>query len=197
MSRRDEIIEAALRLATTEGIGTLSVRAVANAAGIGPTTLRHYFPSQAVLLQAVAVTLVSGSLDDLAIADDTRDPAQRLYDCLLQFLPPSEHQEAVLGGWFELYRLALGPEPLPAVRELLESGHRSSAQALQRWLGTLADQGHVAPDDVDAQATRALALIDGLHLNLLIGIERFDLEVAGETLRWFAERAVTRRVSGT
>ncbi|KIF72899.1 hypothetical protein QR77_00535 [Streptomyces sp. 150FB] len=197
MSRRDEIIEAALRLATTEGIGMLSVRAVANAAGIGPTTLRHYFPSQAELLQAVAVTLVSGSLDDLGIADDTHDPAQRLYDCLLQFLPPSEHQGAVLGGWFELYRLALGPEPLPAVSELLKSGHRSSAQALQRWLETLAGQGHVAPDDVEAQATRALALIDGLHLNLLIGIERFDLEMARETLRWFAEQVVTRRASGT
>ncbi|MFE4367125.1 TetR/AcrR family transcriptional regulator [Streptomyces sp. NPDC056835] len=190
MSRRDEIIEAALRLAKTEGIGALSVRAVANAAGIGPTTLRHYFPSQAELRQAVAVAVVSGSLDDLAIADDTREPVQRLYDCLLQFLPPSEDQEAVLGGWFELYRLALGPESLPAVRGLLESGHRTSAQVLQRWLGTLADQGHVVPDDVDTHATRALALIDGLHLNLLLSPERFDLEVAREALRWFAERVI-------
>ncbi|WP_328385212.1 TetR family transcriptional regulator [Streptomyces sp. NBC_00400] len=191
MSRRDEIIEAALRLAKAEGIGTLSVRAVANATGIGPTTLRHYFPSQAELRQAVAVAIVSGSLDDLAIADDTREPVQRLYDCLLQFLPRSEHQEAELGGWFELLRLTLGPEPLPAVRGLLESGHRSSAQVLQRWLGTLADQGHVVPDDVDTHATRALALIDGLHLNLLIGPERFNLTAAREALRWFAERVIT------
>ncbi|MFJ5223647.1 TetR/AcrR family transcriptional regulator [Streptomyces sp. NPDC088400] len=191
MSRRDEIIEAALRLTKAEGIGALSVRAVANAAGIGPTTLRHYFPSQADLHQAVAVELVSGSLDDLAIADDTRDPVQRLYECLVQFLPPSEHQEAVLGGWFELYRLALGPEPLPAVRGLLESGHRSSAQVLQRWLGTLAGQGHVVADDVDAHVTRVLALIDGLHLNLLIGPERFDLEGARGALRWFAERVIS------
>ncbi|MFE3773910.1 TetR/AcrR family transcriptional regulator [Streptomyces sp. NPDC059122] len=191
MARRDEIIEAALRLAKTEGIGALSVRAVANAAGIGPTTLRHYFPSQTDLHQAVAAAVVSGPLDDLAIADDTREPAQRLHDCLLQFLPPSEHQEAALGGWFELYRLALGPEPLPAVRGMLESGHRSSAQVLQRWLRTLADQGHVVPDDVDTHASRALALIDGLHLNLLIGPERFDLTAAREALRWFAERVVT------
>ncbi|WP_185993948.1 TetR/AcrR family transcriptional regulator [Streptomyces sp. NBC_01525] len=190
MARRDEIIEAALRLAKAEGIGALSVRAVANAAGIGPTTLRHYFPSQAELRQAVAVACVSGSLDDLAIADDTRDPVRRLHECLLQFLPSSEQQEAALDGWFELYRLALGPEPLPAVRELLESGHRSSAQVLQRWLGTLADQGHVVPDEVDTHATRALALIDGIHLNLLIGPEPFDLQAAREALRWFAERVI-------
>ncbi|WP_411113404.1 TetR/AcrR family transcriptional regulator [Streptomyces sp. 029-5] len=191
MSRREEIIEAALHLARAEGIGALSVRAVANAAGIGPTTLRHYFPTQAELHQAVAGAVVSGSLDDLAIADDTREPVQRLYDCLQQFLPPSEHQEAVLGGWFELYRLALGPEPLPAVRELLESGHHSSAQVLQRWLGTLADQGHVVPDEVGTHAARALALIDGLHLNLLLAPERLDIEAARDTLRWFAERVIS------
>ncbi|MFC9649997.1 TetR/AcrR family transcriptional regulator [Streptomyces sp. NPDC059892] len=190
MSRREEIIDAALRLARAEGVGALSVRAVANAAGIGPTTLRHYFPSQAELYQAVAGAVVGGSLDDLAIADDTREPVQRLYDCLLQFLPPAEHQEAVLGGWFELYRLALGPEPLPAVHGLLESGHHSSTRVLRRWLGTLADQGHVVPDEVDTHATRALALIDGLHLNLLLGPERVDLEGAKDALRWFAERVV-------
>ncbi|MCA1217824.1 TetR/AcrR family transcriptional regulator [Streptomyces sp. 8L] len=191
MSRRDEIIEAALGLAKAEGIGALSVRAVASAAGIGPTTLRHHFPSQADLHQTVAVELVSGSLDDLAIADDTREPVQRLYDCLLQFLPPPDQREAALGAWFELYRLALGPEPRTAVRELLESGRQSSARVLRRWLGTLAGQGHVAPEEVEGHAVRALVLIDGLHLNLLIGPAPFDLDAARDSLRWFAERVIT------
>ncbi|MDN6530034.1 MAG: TetR/AcrR family transcriptional regulator, partial [Brevibacterium sp.] len=47
LSRRDDIITAAIRLAeqSPPGQTNLSVRAVAREAGIGASTLRHYFPT--------------------------------------------------------------------------------------------------------------------------------------------------------
>lgn len=183
MSTRDEIIAAALRLARTQGFGALSVRGVAREAGVGATTLRHHFPSQSDLHHVVAAGLVHDSLEDLAIEDASRDPSQRLYECLAQLLPPQEDQSVVLEGWFELYRLSLGPNSLPGVRELLESGHRSAAQVLHRWLNILAAEGHIRSEDIEGQVTYALALVDGLHLTMLLQPDRVDLEVAKDTLR--------------
>mgnify|MGYP001458521205 CR=1 FL=1 len=192
MARRDEILESALELVQRDGIGALSVRGVATAAGIGATTLRHHFPSQADLHQAVAVRLVGNTLDDLDIADDSVDPAERLSNCLLQFLPRPSNQAVALGGWFELYRLALGPDPVPAVHGLLKSGHGSSAERLASWFSVLAEQGHLAPGDIGSHVTRALALIDGLHLNLLLDPDRVDLDGAIDSVRWFASVSITR-----
>ena len=190
MARRDEILESALQLVQRDGIGALSVRGVAAAAGIGATTLRHHFPSQADLYQAVAVRLVGNTLDDLNIADDTVDPVERLSNCLLQFLPQPANQALALSGWFELYRLALGPDPVPAVHGILTSGHGSSAESLAGWFSTLSEQGHLAPGDISSHVTRALALIDGLHLNLLLDADRVDLDAARDAIRWFASASV-------
>ncbi|SDX37473.1 transcriptional regulator, TetR family [Saccharopolyspora shandongensis] len=188
-SRREEILAAALRLTYEQGVGALSVRSVAAAAGVGASTLRHYFPSQADLYQAVASQLVTHVLDDLDIADDSRDPATRLYDCLKQFVPQSDEQMQALTSWAELNRLALGGDA--GVVEILKSGHRASEETLLRWFGTLAGQGHVAPADVDAHVTRVLALIDGLNLDLFLFPDRVDLAAARTALRWFAERIIS------
>jgi AcrR family transcriptional regulator len=122
-SRREEILAAAVGLACEQGVGALSVRSVAAAAGVGATTLRHYFPSQVDLYRAVASQLVTNVLGDLDIADDSRDPAARLYDCLAQFVPQSDEEVRALTGWAELTRLALGGDA--GVVELLESGRRA------------------------------------------------------------------------
>jgi AcrR family transcriptional regulator len=193
MTTRDAIIDAALRLASTQGIGALSVRSVAREAGVGATTLRHYFPSQPDLHHAVAAQLVGGAVDDAAIRDASRDASSRLYECLVQFLPRDDTSVATLEGWFELYRLALGPTPLAAVRELLESGHRTSAQLIEGWLTVLAEEGHVRSELVAANARYALALIDGLHLTMLLRPDDVDLAAARDTIRQLAGHLTSKQ----
>ncbi|GFE38221.1 TetR/AcrR family transcriptional regulator [Streptomyces tubercidicus] len=188
-SRQEEILAAALRLTHEQGVGALSVRSVAAAAGVGATTLRHYFPSQADLYQAVASRLVTNVLSDLDITDDSRDPAARLYDCLAQFVPQSNEQMQALTSWAELHRLALGGDA--GVTEILKSGRRASKEALLRWFNTLADQGHVAPTDIDAHITHALTLIDGLNLDLHLFPDHVDPAAARTTLHWFAAHTIS------
>ncbi|MCX4639703.1 TetR/AcrR family transcriptional regulator [Streptomyces sp. P9-2B-2] len=188
-SRQEEILAAALRLTYEQGVGALSVRSVAAAAGVGATTLRHYFPSQADLYQAVASRLVTSVLSDLDITDDSRDPAARLYDCLAQFVPQPTEQTQALTGWAELHRLALGGDA--GVMEILKSGRQASKEALLRWFGALADQGHTARADINTHATHALTLIDGLNLDLFLFPDQVDLAAAKTALRWFAERTVS------
>ena len=51
--RRGQIVDAAVAIARVEGLPGLSVRRVATAADVGASTLRHYFPTQRELHEAV------------------------------------------------------------------------------------------------------------------------------------------------
>ncbi|MBY8861627.1 TetR/AcrR family transcriptional regulator [Nocardia sp. CA2R105] len=188
-SRREEILAAALRLTSEHGVGVLSVRSVASAAGVGASTLRHYFPSQADLYQAVASRVVTSVLSDLDIADDTRDPADRLYDCLVQFLPRPAEQIPALTSWAELVRAALGGDA--GVAQILAVGREASRAALHGWLDVLAGQGHIAAQDVAAHVVRVLTLVDGLNLDMFLFPDRVDAAAARTAMRWFADHIVS------
>ncbi|MGI5502296.1 TetR/AcrR family transcriptional regulator [Lentzea sp. CA-135723] len=192
MSTREELVRAALRLVNTSGFGALSVRGVAREAGVGATTLRHYFPSQAALHLAVTTELVASLLTDLAIEDDTEDPAVRLYDCLLQFLPEPDQEISLRDNWFDLNCSALAPNAPATLRNVLKAGHEASVAAVRRWLSTLAAQGHLADEDVDDQAAHLLALINGLHLCAVIEPERYDLPREKRLLQWHVHQLLTR-----
>ncbi|MFD5826265.1 TetR/AcrR family transcriptional regulator [Lentzea sp. NPDC060358] len=191
MSTRQELVEAALRLASTSGFGALSVRGVAREAGVGATTLRHYFPSQADLHLAVTTELVTSLLHDLDIEDDTGDPAGRLYDCLEQFLPDPAREISLRGSWFDLYCTALAPNAPAALRNVLRAAHEASATAVRRWLSALVAQGHLAEEDVEDQAAHVLAMINGLHLCAVIEPERYDLPREKRLLRWYTRRLLS------
>jgi AcrR family transcriptional regulator len=188
--KRQDILDAALALADAEGPHALSVRAVAHAAGVGPSTLRHYFPTQAELHEAVAREKMRTVLDDRDIANAERDPAERLLECLEQFLPFGEHLDAHLGAWLHAYTTALGPSAGEASRRLLVHGHRLGATAVRRWLTVLAAEGHVASSDIDAQVTTLLAVVDGLALHLLADPERVDAAGARQSLRWTVDQVI-------
>lgn len=187
---REQILRAATALVSEKGLGALSVRAAAAAAGVGPTTLRNYFPSQALLLSAVAAEFVTFTLDDRRIADPTVPPVERLTECLEQFLPPEDAVRASLEGWLEYYRLSYGPEGSDAVRELLVTGRRVSTETVERWLGVLTLEGQPLRADVSAQATAILVMIDGLHLTMLTDPKRLDLPAARRLIRDVVESSV-------
>ena len=60
-TRREEIVLAAADLAAERGLSAVTVRAVAARAGIGASTLRHYFPTQSELYHAMVGTLDWGA----------------------------------------------------------------------------------------------------------------------------------------
>ncbi|MFJ2197267.1 TetR/AcrR family transcriptional regulator [Streptomyces violaceusniger] len=192
MAIREKIVTAALRLAVTRGIGSLSVRRVAVEAGVGATTLRRYFPTQVELHRVVAEEFVRRSVDDLSIADDERDPSQRLFECLAQLLP-SRGRAAAVEGWFGPHRLSAGSDAIPGARVIVESAHRLLAERVRRWLTILAGRGHLRPEEVDGHAFSALTLVNGLCLKALLHPDQVDLDAARNTIRWFAERVVGSR----
>lgn len=165
--RREQIVQAARGLAMEQGVSALSVRAVADRAGIGASTLRHYFPTQRALHDAVMQELFDAEVSDLRIEDRSLDPVTRLSTCMLQFLPTVEQGVAPLGAWLAMYAAALGPEGTAAQQQMLEVVEASARRRVRGWLAQLDREGVLRAGDPELHASTLLVVVDGLALGLL------------------------------
>ncbi|WP_413333311.1 TetR/AcrR family transcriptional regulator [Brevibacterium sp. GP-SGM9] len=194
MSRRDDIIAAAIRLTerSNPGEATLSVRAVAREAGVGASTLRHYFPTQADLHEEIARSVMDVSIKDFAITDSALDPGQRLFECCAQLLPNHEHRDLQLETWLTIHLNALGPERREVPARLLDHAHDVTYDCLRRWLDILASEGHLDPAEVGPASIALFTMLDGLALHSIITPDRITIDVTHEQLRWMIDRILHR-----
>jgi TetR/AcrR family tetracycline transcriptional repressor len=61
MSRRDEVLRAALELLDEVGLDDLTVRRLAERLGVGPSALYRHFPSKAALVDAMVEAVAAGA----------------------------------------------------------------------------------------------------------------------------------------
>ena len=166
-NRRRQIVDAAVELVAEKGVEALSVRGVAVRAGIGASTLRHYFPTQRDLYDEVVGATFDLQLDDLRIHDSTVPAELRLTECLGQFLPENDDQRPQLEGWFGFYISAVGPTRTEQGARLLATFSQRARERVEGWLAILASEKALPRTDVPRVATTALAVINGLCLELL------------------------------
>lgn len=172
--RRRQIVATGADLARTEGFDQVTVRRVAALVGIGPSTLRHYFPSQRALHDAVADELLDEALLDLRIDDDQVDPVTRLTECLMQFMPPEGQERVLLEAAIAGHVRALGPDREEAYTAFFEGMTRSALGTVERWIRTLHDEGH-GSGDAGEQALLLSSLLEGLAVMMLALPDRLDL----------------------
>lgn len=165
--RRDAIIAAARELVTEAGMGSLSVRAVAARAGIGASTLRHYFPTQQDLYDAVLGASFEEHLADLRIGQEGVSPVLRLTECLWQFLPERDAGDRLLEQWLAQYLTVLSPDASGDNRRAWEALVKHGRQRVIDWLQIFADEGLLRDDDPERPARLLIAVVDGLALDLI------------------------------
>jgi AcrR family transcriptional regulator len=162
-STRDRIVETALRLFSERGTASVSVRDLADAAGVTVPGLYYHFASKAELIQAVYQARGMGRpVDELAphelprpgpiearIAEHCRQSFDRLVDDE-EFLRLM-HREAVLGDV-----------------DALEVGRVMRERYRSRWRTVLADSSDVAGDvDLSAAADVIATFLWGLFVEYL------------------------------
>ena len=166
-ARRESIIVAACSIADAEGLEAVTVRATAHRAGVGIGTLRHYFPTQKDLFDAIVERRVDAVIDDSTVLDSSATIDARVHSIVHQFLPVDLDDVGALGLWFASYSTALGPTPSIAGQQLLTAAARRSHQHRRRWLHYCAHVGFIDPDAIDDAAGTAIALTVGLTLEAL------------------------------
>lgn len=161
--RNDEIAAAAFRVLERDGLAALSVRKVADEAGIATASLRRAFPTQDALRRFCFERLQQAVTERLlAVTGEGRERAMRW---MRELLPLDDVRRTELAVQLQLSRLALTDAGLQGNAQQLHAGVRRVCAAV---LHELSDVGGLAADvDLELETARLHALLDGLALHLL------------------------------
>jgi AcrR family transcriptional regulator len=157
--RKGEIAEAAGQVATADGLAQLTAKRVAEAVGVYPGLVNHYFRSADELVAAgfAAATERRREQQAAKIAGATDDPVAELRMFLHDAISPEHDAAALL--WLDAWREC--PRRPALQREVvrqMEVDLADLTEILDRGIGA----GQFSSGDSAAAAMRILAMIDGM-----------------------------------
>jgi AcrR family transcriptional regulator len=189
-ARRRRLLDAAYAYVLEHGLAGMSLRPLAAATGTSPRVLLYLFGSKDELvreilakgrqeeLRLVAEVLAEPAASDDASGDASNDTSVDRFDVVVDRLwawLAAPEQRGTIRLFFEAYNASLRDEPGP--------WGGFARRSVTDWLDLLADaQPGVAPGVAAARATRTLALLRGLLLDLLACDEpdRLGAAIRGE-----------------
>ncbi len=182
--RRKEVVSLAAQLIARHGIGGISFKTIAEAAGASTAIVSHYFRNKRDLLQQTYRALLSASQDEQLAVVNRFDSS--IFELAFILLPL---REEMISAWrisIEFFAEALGD---PMIRNEWEANLEAAARNYERLFERSIGRGDF-PQSLNAHeaAQDLLALIRGI-----------GTEVAVSQARWPADRqrqAVRRMLSG-
>ncbi len=165
--RRAVLVDAVLRVLQQGGVEGVTIRAVADAAGVSSGLLHHYFPGgkSELLHAAVTAAVDRGQHRMLRVLDD-RTGLAAVRAVAWELLPVVPERRAEWSAWVALWGHVL-------TNQALGQEQRERLDSWRALLATLLDQavqaGEFPPTvDVAGTATRLAGMLDGLGLHSLI-----------------------------
>jgi AcrR family transcriptional regulator len=169
--RRQRIADAVCRLAGTRGLDEVSLRHVADEAGVSMGQVQHYFATKDDMLIFTFKTLserVEARIG-AAVGQAAQPPSNRamLSTLLREMLPIGEQARAEAPVWIAfLARAVVEPQLAAAV----ERGGDDLPTFVAQRIRSAQDEGDAVPDlDVRRETSGLLALVDGMMIHLLTG----------------------------
>jgi AcrR family transcriptional regulator len=165
--RRQEIVEAGLRVALREGVEAVSVRAVAQEAEISLGTVHYCFEDKAEMLRAMGRAIaLTASEPALAALDQGHDPETLIAassQSMLDGLKQNQHMRLLT------FEFALAGVRSRVLREVAQAHLDQSYRFTKEYLIKLADRGASRFSvDVDFLARFAAQQIDGIEIGWLV-----------------------------
>ncbi|MBR8744611.1 TetR/AcrR family transcriptional regulator [Nocardiopsis sp. MG754419] len=179
---RERIIAAATAIVMERSQTRLSVRAVAARAGVGASTLRHHFPSQQALSQAVLDAIYDDRLPTESIRDTSVPARERLAECLRALLTPMGSREQVREFWRRMFRLLVDSEQAGTSRTSYEEMVVRARRRIEGWFEVLEDEGVVTRGARARRALLLIAVVDGLAIERALPSGGIDPEEESRVL---------------
>lgn len=184
--RRRRLTEAVWQIILREGLPAVSVRSVAAEATLAAGSVRHFFPSQAELLNFAMRVLVETVTTRVQRAAQTPEVRQRVAAMLIELLPVTERTHAEFAAYLEFLDRSRTD---PALHEVAWESVRAVRELIVTVLTDLRKLGVFCADlDVEVEAVRLHAFIDGLTLQLIVAPELITRADARRALsRWLRD----------
>ncbi|MFB7371812.1 TetR/AcrR family transcriptional regulator [Streptomyces sp. NPDC056222] len=162
-ARRAEIVEAAARVALTEGLETVTLRRIAEELDVRPGLISHYFPSAEDLVAEAFSTAATGELDALLPADRS-DGTPTQYLARYFALSVGEAYDDISRLWINARHLS---RYRPLLRDRVAEQELASDDRLEGLIRDGVGTGEFRTDDPRATAIQILVVLDGLgaHAN--------------------------------
>lgn len=172
--RAEQIQTAAITIAREDGLGSITLRAVASRANVATGLITHYEPSIDDLIARVFASITSTELAELRSRTDTIDnPVQQMRTLIQALL--TEARDDVTLAWVEAYALGRRNDALAsAVHEQMQAWMLYVADIVRRGI-TSNDFTVTDPTDT---AWQLIGMIDGLNAQALLRRTDSELFVA-------------------
>lgn len=178
--RMNQIAEAMWRVILDKGMEGATVRNIAEEAGLSLGALRHYFKNQDDLL-VYAMTLVRERATERieAVAQQNMLPKDMIMAVILEIVPINEESLAEMEVWFAFMAHV---KHRKHELDVPDDGIFVGAHKLIAYLDAsgLLKEGL----DLDMEAERLYAMIDGIAMHALFDSERLQPERVKKTLRY-------------
>lgn len=162
-ARKEQLAEALWQVIRDRGIGAVSVRSVAEQAGVVVGSLRHVFPTRAELLHFSAELMVTRATERINATRHAGDDERYALEILKHLLPLEPDSRAEL----EVNIALIAESPaLPGLVAIRDHAYQGLAEVCIRVLEMLV--GRPRDAQIVERARRLHALIDGLALHLLM-----------------------------
>lgn len=162
LGSRDRILWAAASL-LAEGPGAaVSVRSVAARAGVSTGSLRHHFPTQRQLMDAVLPLVYDLVLPQDSIHDTSIPARDRLMAALQHLLSPTGHDVDPRTAWIQAFDRYVTTEPTEAARAEYLGIERELHRRIEYALTVLQDEGSLPPGDKPRRARFLMTVLNGL-----------------------------------
>lgn len=162
-ARRRELSDALWRIVRREGIGGVTVRAVAAEAGVSAGMVQHYFRTQDELIEFAMYQALQQMAERVRQVDLSEPDLESAMAALEAVLPLDKQRRAEAQVWLAMLsrrhaRPSLGQQGT-MVDDALREGIRVGLEGLVR--AGLVDDGR----DLEVEVVRLHALIDGLSVH--------------------------------
>lgn len=180
-ARKAELAEAAWRVILRSGVSAVSVRTVADEAGLAVGSLRHVFPTRTELLVFSAELMMERANERIRNLPQQSSVEEYVLAVVKNLVPFTEQTRAEMDVNIALVAEATA---VPELKALRDSAHEQIAVACIRLAAMLREEDTEDPSEGATRNGRRLhALADGLALHLMHRAESEDLERAVELLR--------------
>lgn len=160
--RKEQLAAAVWQVILDHGIGAVSVRSVAQQAGVAVGSLRHVFPTRAELMEFSARLMVQRATERIYALPRFDDDLQYALEVAKQLLPLTSDSRAEL----EINLALIAETPaLPQLGAIRDHAHQQLEEGCVQLVEML--QGRPRDKRLLREARRLHALIDGLAIHVL------------------------------
>ncbi len=162
LARRNDVVQAALRVIARDGLENASFRAIAAELGSTIGVLTHHFPNREALMRLVLETVSDGIRQ--AFSSHAQIRTLEDFEAMVAELLPLDAESRAL--WKIWLSFAVASNAIPALVQNHGERYAGMIADIARTMKRLQDGGRVAPGlDTNAEAETLICLLDGVGMH--------------------------------